>query len=158
PERLQQIFWNLLANAVKFTPPGGRIAVQAAVRTDAVEISVQDTGQGITPAFLPHVFERFRQGEAGRTRAHGGLGPGLASVHDPAERHGGRIVAASPGEGRGATFTVTLPCLATPATGDPPTNGTRVEPHDEPLDGVRVLVVDDDPDSNEVVRQVLDAR
>jgi len=109
PDRLQQIVWNLLSNAVKFTPAGGRVNVRVRRDGDHVEIAVSDTGTGIAPEFLPHVFERFRQQESGTTRRHGGLGLGLAIVRHLVELHGGSVGAESDGEGRGATFRVRLP-------------------------------------------------
>ncbi|HJR61298.1 MAG TPA: ATP-binding protein [Vicinamibacterales bacterium] len=113
PDRLQQIVWNLLSNAIKFTPRGGRVTVMLR-RSDAhVELIVSDTGQGISAAFLPHVFERFRQGDSTTTRPFGGLGLGLAIVRHLAEIHGGTVTAASDGEGRGATFTLSLPAAIT---------------------------------------------
>jgi signal transduction histidine kinase len=107
--RLDQVFRNLLSNAIKFTPPGGRVDVALTAGTGQVQVAVTDTGQGIRPDFLPHVFERFRQADTGPTRAHGGLGLGLAIVHHIVTLHGGSVVAESAGEGRGARFTVTLP-------------------------------------------------
>jgi signal transduction histidine kinase len=110
PLRLQQVIWNLLTNGVKFTAPGGEI--RAAVRKQGrdVVLTVADTGQGIDPAFLPHVFDMFRQSEPLNTRTHGGLGIGLSIVRRLVELHGGRVSVASAGAGRGATFTVSLPC------------------------------------------------
>ncbi len=107
--RLQQIVWNLLSNSVKFTPDGGSIRVALAVTEACVELVVADTGIGISPEFLPHVFERFRQGDARTSRAHGGLGLGLAIVRHLTEMHGGTVAAVSAGEGKGATFVVRLP-------------------------------------------------
>jgi signal transduction histidine kinase len=111
PERLQQIVGNLLSNAVKFTPAGGTVGVDAHVLPSTVELRVRDTGQGIAPEFLPHVFERFRQEDATTTRQHGGLGLGLSIVRELTELHGGSVSVASDGHGRGATFTVTLPLI-----------------------------------------------
>jgi signal transduction histidine kinase len=108
-ERLQQILWNLLSNAIKFTPSGGRVEVRLQPGDGAVDIIVRDTGAGIAPDFLPHVFERFRQAEGGPRRRHGGLGLGLAIVRHLVELHGGTVSAESEGEGRGATFIVRLP-------------------------------------------------
>jgi PAS domain S-box-containing protein len=110
-DRLQQIVWNLLSNAIKFTPRGGRVTVSLRRLDSHVELVVSDTGQGIAPAFLPHVFERFRQGDATTTRPTGGLGLGLAIVRNLAELHGGTVTAASDGEGTGASFTLSLPEL-----------------------------------------------
>jgi signal transduction histidine kinase len=108
-ERLQQIVWNLLSNAIKFTPEGGAVRVSLDVTESRVELVVSDTGVGIAPDFLPHVFERFRQGDARVTRAHGGLGLGLAIVRHLTEMHGGSAAAVSAGDGKGATFIVRLP-------------------------------------------------
>ncbi|CAN5656013.1 hypothetical protein BH18ACI5_BH18ACI5_05910 [soil metagenome] len=116
PARIQQIVWNLLSNAVKFTPAGGRIAVALGQRGSQVEVTVSDTGQGITPDFLPHVFERFRQGDSTTTRPVGGLGIGLAIVRHLAELHGGTVTATSDGEDRGATFVLSLPAREVPSS------------------------------------------
>src|SRR5262249_30318507 len=112
PRRLEQVFVNLLGNAVKFTPEGGQVRLRAAVAGGAIDIRVQDTGRGIARAFLPQVFERFRQAEAAATRSAGGLGLGLFIARRIVEAHGGSIRAESDGEGRGATFTVSLPVVA----------------------------------------------
>jgi signal transduction histidine kinase len=109
PGRLQQVIWNLMSNATKFTPPGGRIDVQVERQDREVVLRVSDTGVGISPSFLPHVFERFRQGDGTTTRVHGGLGLGLAIVRHLAELHGGTVEADSPGIGKGSTFTVRIP-------------------------------------------------
>jgi signal transduction histidine kinase len=109
--RLQQVLWNLLANATKFTPGGGRIEVQIREQGGSTEIRVSDTGQGIQPDFLPHIFERFRQADSSSTRAHGGLGLGLAIARYLVELHGGTIAATSPGLGHGSTFIICLPTL-----------------------------------------------
>ena len=111
PDRLQQVVWNLMANAVKFTPRDGRVQVRLQRVNSHVEIEVSDTGVGIRPDFLPYVFERFRQGESGTTRKTGGLGLGLAIVRHIVEMHGGTVHAASAGEGHGATFRVRLPLM-----------------------------------------------
>jgi PAS domain S-box-containing protein len=115
PDRMQQIVWNLVSNAVKFTPAGGTVAVSAVRIGQDVELSVRDTGAGIAAEFLPHVFERFRQGEGSGARSQGGLGLGLSIVKHLAEAHGGEVSAASDGPGTGATFTVTLPLTETVA-------------------------------------------
>src|SRR4029434_6350606 len=109
PTRLQQCIWNLLSNAIKFTPQGGRVCISLRRSDSHVEISVSDTGIGIRSDFLPYVFERFRQAEAGTTRKTGGLGLGLAIVRHIVEMHGGTVEAASAGEDQGATFRVRLP-------------------------------------------------
>jgi signal transduction histidine kinase len=110
-DRLQQIVWNLLSNAIKFTPRGGRVTIELRRRDSQVELVVSDTGQGISAEFLPHVFDRFRQGDSTTTRPVGGLGLGLAIVRHLAELHGGTVTAASAGQGLGASFTLTLPAL-----------------------------------------------
>jgi CheY-like chemotaxis protein/anti-sigma regulatory factor (Ser/Thr protein kinase) len=160
-ERLQQVVWNLLSNAVKFTPKGGRVQVALARLNSHVEIVVSDTGQGIDPAFLPYVFERFRQADSATTRAHGGLGLGLAIVRHLVEAHGGTVHAESPGPGRGAVFAVKLPRLgrtAGEAERRHPTAGLAANGGDlQRLDGLRILLVDDEPDSNEAVGNLLAA-
>jgi signal transduction histidine kinase/ActR/RegA family two-component response regulator len=160
-DRLQQVVWNLLSNAVKFTPRGGRAEVRLERVQSHVEIVVSDTGNGISPEFLPRLFDRFEQADVSSTRRHGGLGLGLAIVRHLVELHGGTVAAESPGEGEGATFRVRLPLLI--AQRDAADVGRRhpvagagfLEDAGGRLDGVRVLVVDDEPDSNEVVRSVL---
>jgi len=149
---LRQVMWNLLANAVKFTPPKGHVQVTLRRSGTDARVVVADTGQGIPASFLPHVFERFRQVDTTSTRRHGGLGIGLAIVHELVELHGGSVSADSPGEGRGATFTVELP-VATLVYAPEATRAVR--PSGSALAGVRLLVVDDDADSNEVVRMLL---
>ncbi|BDG06226.1 ATP-binding response regulator [Anaeromyxobacter oryzae] len=160
PGRLQQVVWNLLANGIKFTKRGGRVEVRLDQEGDAVAIRVKDTGAGIDSAFLPHVFERFRQADSSSTRAHGGLGLGLAIVRHLVEAHGGTVAAASDGPGRGATFTVRLPLLVPkPHRARDVAGSLPVVDAAAPLAAlarVRVLVVDDDPDTVEVVRQVLE--
>jgi signal transduction histidine kinase len=108
-DRLQQIVWNLLSNAIKFTPAGGQVVVSVAQSDSSVDLAVSDSGSGIAAGFLPHVFDRFRQGEGGTQRRHGGLGLGLAIVRHLVELHGGTVTAESGGEGHGATFHVHLP-------------------------------------------------
>jgi signal transduction histidine kinase len=115
PDRLQQVVWNLLANAVKFTPSRGQVAIQLVWSTSHAEIVISDNGRGITPEFLPHVFDRFRQADGGTTREHSGLGLGLAICRDLVELHGGSIHAASEGVARGATFRIALPLRIGPA-------------------------------------------
>jgi signal transduction histidine kinase len=116
--RLQKVVRNLLSNAVKFTPPGGRVRVRVDRAGDEARLVVEDTGIGIAPAFLPHVFDRFRQADSSMTRVHGGLGLGLALARELVELHEGRLSAASPGDGAGATFTVHLPlCLELEVSG-----------------------------------------
>ncbi|HEY3135010.1 MAG TPA: PAS domain S-box protein [Blastocatellia bacterium] len=153
PDRLQQVVWNLAANAVKFTNKRGRVQVRLERVDSHVEITVSDTGQGISPEFLPYVFDRFRQADATSTRRHGGLGLGLAIVRHLVEMHGGSVIAASPGEGQGTTFIVNLPImivhgeLREPASVHPTAGGTIALAASPLLDGLRVLVVDDEPDT-----------
>jgi signal transduction histidine kinase len=113
-DRLQQIVWNLLANAIKYTPQGGYVETLLKSEGKSVMITVRDTGEGITPEFLPHVFARSRQANVKTTRQHGGLGLGLAIVRHLVEAHGGQVSASSDGAGKGATFTVTLPLMTLP--------------------------------------------
>jgi PAS domain S-box-containing protein len=155
--RLQQIVTNLLSNAVKFTRRGGRVHLALSCAGGAAHIAVSDTGQGISPEFLPHVFERFRQANRSTTRLHGGLGLGLAIVEHLVERHGGTVTAASEGPGKGATFTVTLP-LATADVHAPALDAAA--PGDETgehLAGVRVLLVDDHDDARCSIATALEA-
>jgi two-component system, chemotaxis family, CheB/CheR fusion protein len=123
-ERLQQVVWNLLSNAIRFTPPGGRIQLRYGRHGDTVELVVRDSGQGISPEGLPHLFERYWQGATGERRSQG-LGLGLAIAHRIVELHGGKIAAASEGEGRGATFTVTLPLHTPDSQSLPASDGTE---------------------------------
>ena len=161
-ERLQQVVWNLLSNAIKFTPKDGRIQVALERVNSHVEVAVSDTGLGIRSETLPFIFERFRQGETGTTRTHGGLGLGLAIVKHIVEAHGGTIHAESAGEGKGAVFTVRLPLAIARTADEPerrhPTAGegnVGVDQAYPSLEGLRVLVVDDEPHSNEVVMTLL---
>ena len=143
--RLQQVVSNLVSNAIKFTEPGGRVTVRVERRDSEAVLEVADTGRGIRPEFLPHVFEKFRQADTSTTRSHAGLGLGLAIVRRLVELHGGRVKASSEGEGHGATFTVTLALAAVAAT--PGTDRASDKADDVTLDGVSVLLVDDDADS-----------
>jgi len=157
PGRLQQVVWNLLSNAIKFTPQGGRVEVRLEQAQDVVRIQVADTGPGIDADFLPHVFERFRQADQSSTRAHGGLGIGLAIVRHLVEAHGGTVAVESPGRGRGATFTVALPVHAArraPAAGADA--GEGAERAGQGLVALKVLVVDDDADTLRAVKQLLE--
>jgi CheY-like chemotaxis protein/two-component sensor histidine kinase len=162
PDRLQQVVWNLLSNAIKFTPKGGRVGVRLARHGSDVRIKVSDTGQGIPAEFLPHVFERFRQADGSTTRAHGGLGLGLAVVRHLVEQHGGTVSAESAGAQRGATFTVNLPLTAVSAPpekvqGRASAGAGREQPNGSNLlAGLRVLVVDDQPDARELLSMVLE--
>jgi PAS domain S-box-containing protein len=157
PTRLQQVLWNLLTNAVKFTPKRGTVEVRAERTDSQIHLSVIDSGEGIDSAFLPHVFEPFRQAENPNTRIHGGLGLGLSIVRYIVEAHGGSVAAESGGRGRGATFTVTLPIAAViPAATEAPAAlriGRTID-HNR-LRGVRIAVVDDDRGGREMVRTVL---
>jgi CheY-like chemotaxis protein len=154
--RLQQIVWNLLSNAVRFTPPGGRIEVCVREVDEQAEIRVTDTGIGIQPDFVPHVFERFRQADSSTTRTHGGLGLGLAIVRHLVELHGGTVGAESAGEGRGATFVVRLPIRADVPVLMPSADPVARRDGPTTLHGTRVLVVDDDPDAREILRAMLE--
>jgi signal transduction histidine kinase/CheY-like chemotaxis protein len=161
-DRLRQVVMNLLSNAVKFTSAGGRIDVVLDRADSEMVLTVRDTGIGINPAFLPHVFDRFRQADSTSTRAHGGMGLGLAIVRHLVELMGGSVQADSPGEGQGATFTVKLPLLPhVPATERLP-DGRAVDPDDTPqgippnlLASLQVLVVDDDEDSADMAEHAL---
>ena len=154
-DRLQQVVWNLASNAVKFTPRGGRVEVVVEQRQGGVQITVSDTGIGIDPAFLPFVFDRFRQGDSSTTRAQSGLGLGLAIVRHLVDLHGGSVMAESAGRNRGTRFTVTLPARQPQFARDmtPP----PLPPGAPALRGVRILAVDDDPDACELFRLVLDS-
>jgi PAS domain S-box-containing protein len=160
-DRLQQVVWNLLSNAVKFSPKDSGVHVVLCRRESNVELMVRDNGQGIDPLFLPHVFERFRQADAGAARGKGGLGLGLAIVRNLVELHGGSIRAESEGRGRGASFTVSLPIspLRSPSFVRPPVlHLTAAAPHLEypsELEGIDVLVVDDEADARELLSALL---
>jgi PAS domain S-box-containing protein len=154
--RLQQIMWNLLTNAIKFTPQGGAVRVSLARDGEQARISVSDTGAGIRPDFLPHLFDRFRQADSSTTRRFGGLGLGLTIVKQLVELHGGSVCADSAGEGKGATFTVRLPLDAVPALDRkdsaslPPAAAMA-----KTLAGLRVLLVEDEPEARELVERLL---
>ncbi|MFN7930721.1 MAG: response regulator [Blastocatellia bacterium] len=168
PDRVQQIVWNLVANAIKFTPPSGRVSVRLKQREQHAEISVSDTGEGIAPEFLPFVFNRFIQADTSISRKHGGLGLGLALVRHLVELHGGAVSAQSPGLGQGAVFTVALPLSgneeeaekeaaqshesAAPALSLTPSLSPSL-----PLSGVRVLAVDDEADARQLLTAILSA-
>jgi PAS domain S-box-containing protein len=163
PNRLQQCFWNLLSNAIKFTPKGGRIQVSLERVNSHVEVCVTDSGQGIKPEFLPHVFERFRQADASTTRRHGGLGLGLSIVKNLIELHGGSVRVDSPGEGQGATFCVELPVMALyvpePEASPEPARTVTLQAAlvDQPsLDKITVLAVDNEPDARDLLKRVLE--
>ncbi len=160
--RLQQVFWNLLSNAVKFTPENGRVSVKVQPENKHVKISVSDTGIGLSPQFVPYIFDRFRQADGSTTRLHGGLGLGLAIVKHLVQLHHGSVEVESLGEQQGSTFTVTLPMAAASASTD--VNATETQPNGSAaglaayatlLDGLRILVVDDDADSRDVIKAIL---
>lgn len=163
--RLQQVVWNLLTNAIKFTPKGGQVQVLLQRVNSHLELSVSDTGIGIPPSYLPRVFERFSQRDSSTTRSHGGLGLGLAICKQLVEQHGGSIRAASQGEGKGATFSVLLPVSIAQlqAEGMPRIHPTAETSSEEAvslprLEGVHVFSVDDEPDARELLRTVLEER
>lgn len=163
PDRVLQILSNLIANAIKFNVKGGRVVVRGQrIGVDRVAISVRDTGRGIAPAFLPHVFDRFRQADSSHARAQAGLGLGLAIVRYFAELHGGTVTAESEGEGRGATFTVELPRMTTYGDTAAAPHARAIERHpstglrSQELLGCRVLVVDDEQDARELVAKLFE--
>jgi PAS domain S-box-containing protein len=158
PGRVQQIVWNLVSNAIKFTPRGGMVQVTLRKVNSHVHVQVSDTGQGIEPDILPHVFQRFRQGDASSTRHHGGLGLGLAIVKNLVEMHGGSVEAASEGEGLGSVFTVRLPLALAAAKQEPVPDTLDMVParFARLLEGLLVLVLDDEPDAREVVQRLLE--
>lgn len=156
--RLQQVIWNLLSNAVKFTPEGGQVQIKLECIGSQAQIQVRDTGKGIHPSFLPHVFEYFRQEDGKTTRKFGGLGLGLAIVRRLVELHGGTVQAESPGEDQGATFTVSLPLLKHEGRGmnnEEPVASSLMS-HSLPLRGLRVLLVDDDVDTIDLITFTLE--
>jgi PAS domain S-box-containing protein len=162
PGRLQQVIWNLLSNAIKFTPRDGRVQIVLERVSSHIEISVADTGVGIRPEFIPHLFERFRQGDASTTRKFGGLGLGLSIVKSLVELHGGTVRVKSPGEDRGTTVVVHLPLAVAHRSGDGagrphPTPGSPDTAAFIPADlaGITVLIVDDDPDARDLITRVL---
>ena len=163
PVRLQQVVWNLLSNAIKFTPRGGRVQIYSQRVNSHLEIVVSDTGQGISPDFLPHVFDRFRQADQKTSRQHGGMGLGLAIVRHLVEMHGGSVRASSEGEDKGATFTVMLPIAPVYQIDS---SGSRVHPAardllpandiTDRLDDLTILIVDDEADTRELLKQGLE--
>jgi PAS domain S-box-containing protein len=156
--RLQQVVWNLVSNAIKFTPKGGKVQVRLEEADGYAQIIVSDTGKGISADFLPFVFDYFRQADSTSTRNFGGLGLGLAIVRNIVEMHGGIVQAESHGEGKGAIFTVSLPLLSneSPRLTDKQKYSALLAPNSLPLNGIRVLVVDDDADSRDFVAFVLE--
>jgi CheY-like chemotaxis protein len=156
PGRLQQVVGNLLANALKFTPEGGRVEVRLARAGSTAHITIIDSGSGISPEFLPFIFERFRQADTTSTRKQKGLGLGLAIARQIVQLHGGTIEAASAGEGRGSMFTVKLPLLvsSSPVVVPGPSGEERAA-RTPALDGITVLVVDDEEDAREAMAVLL---
>ena len=164
PIRIQQVVWNLLSNAIKFTPSGGTVNVSAKQADNRFEITVADSGEGIRPDFLPHVFDRFRQADGSTTRRHGGLGLGLAIVKQLVELHAGTVTAHSPGPGQGATFCVSLPLKSAISAEPPPLDPALALPISSELlsevpslDGLRVLIVDDEHDLRMLVKKILES-
>jgi len=164
PTRLQQVFWNLLSNAMKFTPKDGRVHVVLERVNSHLEVNIIDTGEGIAPEFLPYVFDRFRQADSSTTRRHGGLGLGLAIVKQLIELHGGSVRAKSPGQNRGTTFTVALPLTPVHPEPDPAPDRRHPRASTESLGrgacaeiaGVSILVVDDEPDARALIQRFLE--
>lgn len=166
PERLQQCFWNLLTNAIKFTPRGGKVQVSLERVNSHLEVCVSDSGQGIKPEFLPHLFERFRQADSSASRQHGGLGLGLSIVKHLIELHGGTVRAKSPGEGKGATFCIELPLMVirSPVSQMPPGHSQgaasgsagSASRNGPSLSGITVLALDDEPDARALIRRILE--
>jgi signal transduction histidine kinase/CheY-like chemotaxis protein len=160
-ERLQQVVWNLVANAIKFTAPGGRVEARLETRDSQAEIVVSDTGVGIDEKFLPYVFDRFRQGDAGTTRQHGGLGLGLAIVRHLVELHGGTVRVESPGPGQGTTFRVLLPLAVPREAGLDSVRAGREQAaaaadSGRQLHGARILIVDDEPQARELFSTIVE--
>src|SRR5271157_899775 len=164
PNRLQQVFWNLLSNAIKFTPRGGRVQVLLERVDSHLEVSIIDTGEGISPEFLPYIFDRFQQSDASTTRRHGGLGLGLAIVKQLVELHGGSVRVKSSGTGKGATFIVSLPMTVLHPLQEPWERGhPQSKPRDLPsvpaisLNNVSVLVIDDELDARNLLKLLLES-
>jgi CheY-like chemotaxis protein len=158
PDRLQQIVWNLLTNSVKFTEKGGRIDISLKAEGSDAVLRVKDTGIGMSAELLPHVFERFKQGASSASRAHSGLGIGLALVLHLAEMHGGTVVAHSEGEGKGSSFTLRFPMLGTRAVVDKPTLGSVDAVASDGktlLANLNILVIDDDQDARDLISTTL---
>jgi CheY-like chemotaxis protein/nitrogen-specific signal transduction histidine kinase len=152
PTRFQQVIWNLLDNAVKFSEPGGTVFVRLAQRDDALEFSVSDQGRGISPEFLPHIFERFRQENSGTSRLHGGLGLGLSIVKSLVDAHGGTIAAESSGPHQGTTFTIRIPF----SEDTQPATAATTEAPAYHLTNLRVLIVEDDDDARDLITGVFE--
>ena len=159
--RMQQVVWNLLSNALKFTPKGGRVHVAIDRVNSHVRITVSDNGQGIPADYLPVIFERFRQVDGSSRRRHGGLGLGLSIVKQLVELHGGEVRAESEGEGKGSVFTICIPVIATRRSGDggrPASGAAAASAPERVLQGVHILAVDDEPDSLALVKRILESR
>ena len=159
PDRLQQVIWNVLSNAAKFTPPGGKVEIAVGQNNAHVEIKVKDTGPGIDPTFLPHVFERFRQADGSTTRTHGGLGLGLAIVRHLVELHGGTIAVENRNDGTGAVFTLRLPLPSGELRTESLTTAASIfketQPEPPGLQGLRILIVDDETDALDLISMEL---
>jgi signal transduction histidine kinase/ActR/RegA family two-component response regulator len=155
PARLQQVVWNVLVNAVRFTPEDGSIHIRLERHGTSAHLSVRDSGMGIAPEFLPHVFDRFRQGDGSVTRSNGGLGLGLAIVRHVGEAHGGEVRAESRGLGQGATFTIALPLASNESLPEKPRQGPAILPTS--LRGIRILIVEDQVDARELLATALEA-
>lgn len=158
PTRLRQIAWQLVANAIKFTPRGGRIEIATRVVGEEVRLTIQDSGQGIEPSFLPRIFDRFTQADSSSTRTAGGLGVGLALVRELVELHGGEVEAQNRSDGQGAIFTVTFPLQANETAQRPQPVTSLDYQAGPPLDGLRVLVLDQDSEGRELLRTLLQHR
>jgi CheY-like chemotaxis protein/two-component sensor histidine kinase len=158
PVRLQQVVWNLVSNAIKFTPRGGLVQVTLKKVDGYVHVQVGDSGQGIAPDVLPQIFQRFRQGDSSSTRRHGGLGLGLAIVRNLVEMHGGSVEASSEGEDLGSLFTVRLPLAVAGVTVERPAAPVDMPPHvlAHLLEDLQVLVLDDEEDARDVVQRLLE--
>jgi PAS domain S-box-containing protein len=159
PDRLQQVVWNVLSNAAKFTPAGGRVEIGVSQNNGHVEVNVKDTGPGIDPTFLPHVFERFRQADGSTTRTHGGLGLGLAIVRHLVELHGGTIAVSNREDGPGAIFTIRLPLPSGELRAESLTTAAsifrEVQPETPGLQGLQILIVDDETDALDLISMEL---
>jgi len=159
PDRLQQVIWNVLSNAAKFTPPGGKVEIAVGQNIAHVELKVKDTGPGIDPTFLPHVFERFRQADGSTTRTHGGLGLGLAIVRHLVELHGGTIAVENRNDGTGAVFTLRLPLPSGELRTESLTTAASIfketQPEPPGLQGLRILIVDDETDALDLISMEL---
>lgn len=155
--RMQQVIWNLLTNAIKFTPENGRIEISLSCDPDHAQVRVIDTGKGISADFLPHIFDRFRQADSAISRSQGGLGLGLAIVRELVALHQGTVGAESPGEGQGATFTVRLPLMTAPPQTNPDSEDAAFEPASD-LTGIKILVVEDNEDSRSLLTFLLEEK